>query len=128
FLAVSGLLDRREQDIRREKLTGLALHQTALGRLIGQWYLVGKQAGSREQGTGRSQTQFLVPGMRRDDLGMIARLMPGFSVPPGFNAVSRRLRSLLWMRLAAVALTAVALGWWFLPAARPLLAVFLVVL
>src|SRR5699024_8528452 len=122
-----GLLDKREQNIRREKLTGLTLYQTALGRLTGQWYLVGKQAGSKEFEPNPSGSQFLVPGMRRGDLDLISQLMPGFSVPRDFNSVSRRLRSLLWTRIAALALAAVGLAWWFLPQGRPLLAIALVV-
>jgi putative membrane protein len=118
FLAVGGLLDKREQNIRREKLTGLTLYQTALGRLIGQWYLVGKQASSKEFEVDPSGKHFLVPGMRRGDLGIVGRLMPGFSVPEAFHPVSRLFRSMFWLRTALAVLAGVGVLWWLAPQAR----------
>lgn len=127
-LAVGGLLDRREQNIRREKLTGLTLCQTALGRLIGQWYLIGKQASSKEFEMDPSSGQFLVPGMRRDDLVLVGRLMPGFVVPDSLHPISRRFRTLFWTRISAVVLFLAGLAWWFLPDLRLLVAAALAVL
>lgn len=118
FLAVGGLLDRREQNIRRQKLTGLTLYQTALGRLIGQWYLVGKQASSKEFGADPSGRHFLIPGMRRADLSLVSRLMPGFSVPVEMRPISRRFRFLFWSRISAVVLVVTGLAWWQLPDLR----------
>lgn len=132
FLAVGGLLDRREQNIRRQKLTGLTLYQTALGRLIGQWYLVGKQASSKEFGADPSGRQFLIPGLRRADLDLIGRLMPGFSLPAEMRPISRRFRSLFWSRISAIVLVVAGLAWWQLPELRlfvaGLLGVLLVIL
>lgn len=128
LLAVGGLLDKREQNIRREKLTGLTLYQTALGRLIGQWYLVGKQASSTEFELDPSGRHFLVPGMRRQDLGLVGGLLPGFSVPDQMRPISRRFRTLFWSRSSAAALVLMGLGWWFLRNQGPLLAVLLAIL
>ncbi|WP_376690814.1 PH domain-containing protein [Wenzhouxiangella sp. EGI_FJ10409] len=132
FLAVGGLLDRREQNIRRRKLTGLTLYQTALGRLIGQWYLVGKQASSQEFEVDPSGKHFLIPGMRRSDWMLVGRLMPGFSVPEEMRPISRRFRALFWSRISAPVLLLAALAWWYLSNTRLLiggaLAVLLLVL
>lgn len=118
FLAVGGLLDKREQNIRREKLTGLTLYQTALGRLIGQWYLVGKQATSKEVEVDRSGQNFLIPGLRKDNFDIVARLMEGFSVPDEMRPISRRFRTLFWSRISAVALVLAGLAFWQLPDQR----------
>ncbi|WP_376696122.1 PH domain-containing protein [Wenzhouxiangella sp. EGI_FJ10305] len=118
FLAVGGLLDKREQNIRRQKLTGLTLYQTALGRLIGQWYLVGKQATSKEVEVDRSGQNFLIPGLRKDNFDIVARLMEGFSVPDEMRPISRRFRTLFWSRISAVALALAGLAFWQLPDQR----------
>lgn len=128
LLAVGGLLDKREQNIRREKLTGLTLYQTALGRLIGQWYLVGKQASSKEFEMDPSGRHFLIPGMRRDDLGLVGHLMPGFSVPQKVRPISRRFRTLFWTRTSAAVLVLAGLAWWYLPELRLFVAGMLAVL
>lgn len=118
FLAVGGLLDKREQNIRREKLTGLTLYQTALGRLIGQWYLVGKQASSKEVEMDPSGRNFLIPGLRRDNFDIVARLMQGFSVPQEMRPISRRFRTLFWSRISAAVLVVAGLAFWQLPDQR----------
>jgi len=128
LLAVGGLLDKREQNIRREKLTGLTLYQTALGRLIGQWYLIGKQASSKEFDVDPSGRHFQIPGLRREDLGLIGRLLPGFSVPEQMRPISRRFRTLFWSRTSAAALIMAAVMWWRLPDQRLIVAGMLVVL
>lgn len=128
LLAVSGLLDRREQTIRREKLTGLTLYQTALGRLIGQWYLIGKQATSKEIEVDTRGQRFLVPGMRRRDLGLAGDLMPGVNLPEDLRPISRRFRTLFWTRTSVLVLTACGLAWWWLPDLRLAIAGVLAVL
>jgi putative membrane protein len=127
-LALAGLLDRREQTIRREKLTGLTLYQTALGRLIGQWYLIGKQATSKEIDIDPRGENFLVPGMRPSDLTLVGRLMPGLAVPERLSPISRRFRTLFWTRLSAVFLTGCGLAWWWLPDLRLAVAGVLILL
>ncbi|NEZ03653.1 PH domain-containing protein [Wenzhouxiangella sp. XN201] len=115
FRAVGGALNRREQTLRREKLTGLTLYQTALGRLLGQWYLVGKQASSKEIEVDPSAPQFLIPGLRRGDLGLVQRLLPGFDLPEHFRPISRRFRTFFWTRLSAGALVLTGLVAWQQP-------------
>lgn len=128
LLAVSGLLDRREQTIRREKLTGLTLYQTALGRLIGQWYLIGKQATNQEIEIDTKGQRFLVPGLRERDLGVVCDLMPGLTLPEGLRPISRRFRTLFWTRLSAAVLAICGVAWWWLPGLRLAVAGALVVL
>lgn len=128
FRAVCGLHDRREQTIRREKLTGLTLIQTALGRLFGQWYLIGRQTTAAEADfSGRNQ-RFMVPGVRAGDLALVAELMPGFAVPQDMQTISRRFRTVYWTRLAVPVLAVCALTWWLWPGARLALAGLLIVL
>ena len=40
LVSVGGLLDEREQTVKREKITGLTLKQSALGRALGCWSMV----------------------------------------------------------------------------------------
>ncbi len=128
FLAVCGLLDRREQTIRREKLTGLTLIQTALGRLAGQWYLIARQTSHKDDDAEGRNQRFVVPGIRSEDHALTARLMAGFELPRNMRPISRRFRSLYWTRLAIPILLACGLAWWFLPGFRPVLAGLLLVL
>ncbi|MFW5927043.1 MAG: PH domain-containing protein [Wenzhouxiangella sp.] len=128
LVAQGGLLDKREQTIGLEKLTGLTLHQTALGRLFGLWYLVGKQAGSKEAEGDPGGEQFMVPGLRRADLGRVLGLVPGLSLPDRFRPISRRFRSLFWTRTSAVVAAVAGMAWWQLPDFRLAVAGVLVVL
>lgn len=107
LLSQGGMLDKREQTIRREKLTGMTLYQTALGRVLGQWYLVGKQAGSSEFEIDPKGQHFLVPGLTGSDLAVVGRLIPGFTLPSRFEPISRRFRRFFFTR-SALAIAAVA--------------------
>jgi putative membrane protein len=100
LLARGGMLDKREQTIRREKLTGLTLYQTALGRLLRQWYLIGKQASSKELEVDPTGSHFVIPGLRRPDLIVLERLLPGFSMPAAFHRISPRFRRFFGTRTA----------------------------
>ncbi|MEE4296413.1 MAG: PH domain-containing protein, partial [Wenzhouxiangella sp.] len=72
FVAVAGLAERREQSVRSEKLTGLTLYQTALGRLLGQRYLVVRQAKSGAIDADGSRAQFLIPGLTGRDQDLVS--------------------------------------------------------
>ena len=64
FKSRFGLLDRREKTLKKIKLHSIQLVQTAIGRAIGRWHLIGHQTGMSELAelSGGSQ-KFLVPGV-----------------------------------------------------------------
>lgn len=119
FVASGGLLDRREQTIRHSKLTGLAVSQSFLGRLVGMYAMTLQQTNAGALQNEQDVRRIVVPGLRRKDLALVEHLMPGLEESEGLWPVSRRLRTWLWTRpglvLLAVALTAGAmfeLPWW----------------
>jgi putative membrane protein len=98
-----GLLDRRESTARREKITGIVAGQTMVGRVIGCWHLVVRQASSSEMdGMEGHRKQLIVPGMRRDDLSLIEQLLPGSGSYPRFNPISAGYRQIFWIRVFLV--------------------------
>lgn len=103
FVSVGGMLDRREQTVRREKLTGLRLHQTVVGRLIGLWFLEGKQATSKEIDVEPGKRKLLVPAVSEGGRGLVERLMPGVQLPDRWRPVSIRFRTLYARRLGLAA-------------------------
>lgn len=109
-VASGGLLDRRERTARREKITGLVAVQTAVGRLIGCWHLLVRQASSNEWDGGQGHgSQFLVPGLKAGDLGLIDGLLSGAGTKPLFQRISAGFRQIFWVRvflLLALALAA----------------------
>lgn len=115
FLARHGLLDRREQTLRREKLTGVSLKQTAGGRLFGLWYLIGRQATGMEM-EARSR-RFLVPGLDEGGHQVIDKLLPGVSPAVGLNPISARFRRLFWSRITMVVFVGLVAAWFYAPRA-----------
>lgn len=117
-VAVGGLLDRREQTVSRDKMTGLTLKQSPLGRLWGSWYLMVRQTRSGEGDPTNARQGFVVPGMRRSDFHLVHDLVPGWDVPETLMPVSRRFRVLFWLRWLAVCGGAlIASAWWQGPGA-----------
>ncbi len=98
LVGVGGLLDKREQTIRRKKITGLTLRQTGLGRPLGSWYLLVRQAKSSDAEDAGTRTGFQVPGLRRSDHGLVDRIVHGWQTPEAFSPISRRFRLILWLR------------------------------
>lgn len=97
-----GLFSRQEQTLRLEKLTGLTATQTAGGRLLGLWTLIGQQAtGIQVEGNQRSG-RFLVPGVSNADRSLTGILTRGRAWPEEFHPISRRFRRLFWTRIGAV--------------------------
>ena len=92
-----GLLDKREQTVRRAKITGLTLRQTALGRLWGAWYLMVRQTTSGANEMDYTRQGFVVPGLRADDKGLVGELVPGWQVPDDFAPISARFRRRYWL-------------------------------
>ena len=102
-VASGGLLDRRESTARREKITGIVAGQTMVGRLIGCWHLIVRQASSTEMdGMEGQRKQLIVPGMRRDDLSLIDQLLPGSGNYPRFKPISAGYRQIFWIRIFLV--------------------------
>ena len=106
LVAVAGLLDRREQTIRRPKITGLLLRQSAVGRLLGCWSLTVHQTQSGLQVDDGGKSSFLIPGLRSGDLALSANLLDGARPPAAFNPVSARFRQFAWSRLLLALLLA----------------------
>lgn len=99
LVALAGLFDRREQTVRRSKITGLQLRRSAVGRALGCWSLVLRQTRSSEEDFGVSRNAFLVPGLRAQDRRLAARLLPGATFPERFQGISARFRLFAWSRL-----------------------------
>ncbi len=98
LVGIGGLLDQREQTVKRDKVTGLTLQQSALGRLLGCWYLIVRQTQSGDQELSDSQTRFLVPGLRRDDHRLTAQITSEWVRPASLNPISLHFRRIFWLR------------------------------
>jgi putative membrane protein len=98
LVGIGGLLDQREQTVKRDKVTGLTLQQSALGRLLGCWYLIVRQTQSGDQELSNSQTRFLAPGLRRSDHALTARITPEWIAPGLLKPISLHFRRVFWLR------------------------------
>lgn len=110
-----GLLERREQTLRRDKLTGAVLKQSPVGRVLGCWTLTGLQTRSDGRADAAGQRSFLVPGLGAGDLELVGKFYPGARVPEGFESIHRQYRVWLLSRgfalmLAILALLVASLG------------------
>ncbi len=115
-VSVGGLLEQREQTLRLEKITGITLKQSALGRLVGTWGLLVRQAQSGEAELSGKEPDFVAPGLRRNDHAIAGHLLPSARVPERFEPVNDGFRRLLWVRLFIVMVIALLalgmlLGW-----------------
>ena len=99
LVAASGLLDRREQTVRRGKLTGLAVRQSAVGRMLGCWSVLIHQTRSSDLESGAGRNALQVPGLVRCDLGLVEHLLPGLTWTQDFHPISPRFRLFAWSRL-----------------------------
>lgn len=107
-----GLLDAREHTLRRAKLHSVELVQTAVGRLLGDWHVIGHQTGAAQfaQQAGPEDRRFLVPGVGSARLAeVVGALRQRPWTRPELRGVDRRLRTIQWMRLCAP-LMALAVG------------------
>ncbi len=100
----SGLLDRREQTVRQNKITGLVVRQSAVGRILGVWQVLVRQTRSSDLESDGRQGAFLLPGLARADLDVTKRLLHQTALPEHFNGVSARFRSFAWSRLFLILL------------------------
>lgn len=74
FRSRYGFFDQRENTLKRTKLHSVQLVQTAFGRLLEQWHIIGHQTGVSELASlaGKSQ-KFMIPGVRNDQVDQLAR-------------------------------------------------------
>jgi len=112
LVGIGGLLDQREQTVKREKITGLTVKQSALGRLLGCWQIVVRQTSSVEEGMPGQKTSFIIPGLNNADLSLTDDLVRGWRVPARFQKISARFRRIYWIRLAAFGVLASVLWAW----------------
>lgn len=116
FRARHGLFETRERSLRRDKLQGLSLVQSAAGRLLGRCHLLGQQAAANadyEGGTEFSSATVVVPGLSpasgRDLMGVID---PGAEVQPPLQGIEAVFCRYWWTRLWLLVLFgALALLW-----------------
>ncbi|MEN1728793.1 MAG: PH domain-containing protein [Pseudomonadota bacterium] len=104
LVGVGGLLDQREQTVKREKITGLTVKQSALGRLLNCWHIVVRQTSSGDEEMPGQKKSFIVPGLDNGDLSLTHDIVPGWRFPASFQSVSSRLRRVFWMRVTALIL------------------------
>ncbi|MFP4334328.1 MAG: PH domain-containing protein [Wenzhouxiangella sp.] len=99
LVMVAGLFDRREQTVRDGKITGLTLRQSVVGRLLGCWSLVLRQARSGDHEVGGRGNAVEVPGLSRSDLALADKLVPGAGLPACFEGISPYFRRYAFSRL-----------------------------
>jgi putative membrane protein len=110
LVGVGGLLDQREQTVKREKITGLTVKQSGLGRLFNCWHIVIRQTSSVEEEMPGQKKSFIVPGLDHHDLALTEQIFPGCRLPDGFQRVHPRFRRVFCIRITAIAL--VLIGVW----------------
>lgn len=115
FKSRFGLLDAREKSLKLSKLHGIETVQTAVGRMLGQWHVVGHQTGAvlaRQEMN--DDPRFLIPGIDGDVLANVLRTLRGRPwSEPAWQGIDLRFRSMLWVRVGAV-LVGTALALWFM--------------
>jgi putative membrane protein len=104
LVARHGLLDEREQTVRREKVTGLMFRQSAVGRLLDCWSLAVRQTRSSDAEEQAERGGFLVPGMALRDMDIVSRLLQGARAPGRIQPISARFRRVYWQRWFALLL------------------------
>jgi putative membrane protein len=110
LVGIGGLLDQREQTVKREKITGLTVKQSGLGRLLGCWQIVVRQTSSVEEEIPGQKKAFIVPGLYHQDLALTREIVPGCHFPDAFQRVDSRFRRVFCTRITAFAL--VLIGLW----------------
>jgi len=106
-----GLLERHEKTLKRSKLHSLEIVQTALGRLLGRWHVVGHQAALDAMNPLNKDKRFLVPGIPAAELSPVVAGLSGRSwLVTEFRAIDRRFRRVLWQRMVAIPLALLMAG------------------
>ncbi len=130
LLAEAGLLNRQEQTIRLEKITGLSFLQSGLARLLGLWSLSARQAFSGRQEQAQQKDSFLVPALKSPQLSLGDRLLPGSAPRAPFSRISASFVRVFAARLSLLTALGMLLSarWYGLDDGRTLLLASLLVL
>lgn len=106
----AGLLDRREQAVPVAKLHAFDYVSTAIGRLLGRGYLIGRQAALADWEQPGRKSRFLVPGLSTHTGPPLLEVLASTrGVPPPLADVSPLFRR-VWSWRLALLLVAVAFG------------------
>jgi putative membrane protein len=99
FRTRCGVLEIRERTVPRVKLLGVMVAQTAFGRLLGRWYLVGRQAGVVSPQEQERPGNFMVPGLGQQGLRrLLGSLGDGVQEVPALNPIDASYRRVLATR------------------------------
>jgi len=117
FKSRFGLLDVREKSLTLEKLHGIESVQTAVGRVLGQWHVIGHQTGAvRPEQAMNNDRRFLIPGIDGKRLESVLSTLRGRQWDaPAWNAIHPRFRSMLCSRVSVMLVAAALLVWLLLP-------------
>lgn len=117
FKSRFGLLDVREKSLKLNKLHAIEIVQSAVGRMLDQWYAVGHQTGAAQfEQAMNSDRRFLIPGINGDRLSEVVDILRGRSWDaPEWQGIHPRFRSMLWGRITAVLATVALILWFVLP-------------
>ncbi|MEM1080070.1 MAG: PH domain-containing protein [Pseudomonadota bacterium] len=98
FKSQFGLLDQREKTLKKIKLHSLETVQTALGRALGRWHLVGHQTGMNV--TTGPDLKFLVPGVADSLLEPLAHSIDSIELDSSarWQPIDPMLRRILMVR------------------------------
>lgn len=111
LISHAGLLEVQERTLRRDRITGLTLRQSPIGRLLGAWELIARQTRGSDMDAAGVGFDFLVPGLAREDLAISARLLDGATLPHSMQPVSGAFRELFWLRAFLLLLLVLIAQW-----------------
>ncbi|MEM7054016.1 MAG: PH domain-containing protein, partial [Pseudomonadota bacterium] len=102
FKSRFGLFDRREKTLKKIKLHSIEMVQTAIGRAIGRWHLIGHQTGMNL--LGGPEMKFLVPGVADDRIDELAGAVDDYhsQSAPDWRPIDRLFRTMLWLRFSVL--------------------------
>jgi len=110
LVGVGGLLDQREQTVKRDKITGLTVKQSGLGRLFNCWHIVIRQTSNVDAEVPGQKKSFVVPGLDYQDLALTEEIVSSCRFPDRFQRVSSRFRRVFCTRIIALGL--ILIGLW----------------
>ncbi len=136
FVARFGSLDAREKTLRRSRLHSHTQVQTAVGRWLGQWHVIGHQTGVSAHAMNGEDRRFLIPGIDSVRVPELMRLLAGSGWHvPGWNPISARFRRIHQLRFGSILgfITIILCRWvfgtgWWVALALALILVVLIAL
>ncbi|MDT8428068.1 MAG: PH domain-containing protein [Pseudomonadales bacterium] len=109
--STAGMLNLREEALKKEKVTGLVFRQTVIGRPFDLWSLLVRQAASTNTNPVLT-APFMVPGLRQSEFTLANQVMNGVAPLPSLQGVSPAMRRIFWIRLLLpLLLLLMILGW-----------------